>query len=304
MFPFDAVSIYEGEIMGRRAEVALYRMYATEKSHRYVRIVKSGRGWAPKIQHVGEPGSYYLRYLKNGRRTFESVGDDIQVALQEQRAREKGLSAPQPVAIIGPRKTVRDAVSDFLKGKPEATRFILGVFGDFYGWDEDPVNFQRVDFKAYAAHVAKLGKRPRTQKNYLNHLTTFLRSMGRVVLVARNEQDATVRKATAVIPNTLVLTRSDFPKINRGIKDFYSQAQVDALFAACKSLRERLMLSLFYFHGVPRGRGRSSLLDRCPMGGKGTFGEGEAATRMDDQNLYGSSGGNPRPAVGSSAGSL
>ena len=66
--------------MGRRAEVALYRIYATEKSHQYVRIVRSGRGWAPNTEALGKPGSFYLRYMKNGRRTFESVGDDLQVA--------------------------------------------------------------------------------------------------------------------------------------------------------------------------------------------------------------------------------
>jgi hypothetical protein len=36
---------------------------------------------------------------------------------------------------------------------------------------------------------------------------TFLRSTGRVVIEVRNEQDATIAEATAVIPNTLVVIR-------------------------------------------------------------------------------------------------
>jgi hypothetical protein len=84
----------KGDSMGRKAEVAMYRIYATEKSHRYVRIVKSGRGWAPKTEPVGIPGSFYLRYAKNGRRTLESVGEDLQSALQEQKNRSQAFSSP------------------------------------------------------------------------------------------------------------------------------------------------------------------------------------------------------------------
>jgi hypothetical protein len=235
--------------MGRRAEVALYRIYATEKSHQYVRIVRSGRGWTPNTEAVGKPGSFYLRYIKNGRRTFESVGDDLQVALHEQKNRSQALSSPPPLTIISPRQILRDAVSDFLKDKAEATRYILGVFGSFYGWDRQPGQFQRADFKAFARHLATLDLRPRTRKNYLGHVCTFFRGTGRVVLVARNEQDATIKKATAIIPNTLVLTQADFPIVNKGIKDFYSAAQVKSLFAAAKNLRELLMLTLFYYTG-------------------------------------------------------
>jgi hypothetical protein len=72
--------------MGRKAEVSLSRLFNVNGKHRYIRIVRSGRSWAPKIQPSGKAGAYYLRYLKNGNRTFESVGDDLQVALQEQKA--------------------------------------------------------------------------------------------------------------------------------------------------------------------------------------------------------------------------
>lgn len=242
--------------MGRRAKVSLYRLLTISGKHRYVPIVRKGRSWAPKIETNGTPGSYYLRYLKNGSRTFESVGDDLQVALQEQKARRASLNAPSPVTIITQRKTFRTEVQRFLANRPESWRYILGVFGDWYGWDRDPASFQRHDFQAFATHLAKL--RPankkeclasRTRRNYLKHLAQFLRSTGRVMIVVRNEQDATIAKATAVIPNTLVLTRADFPKVNKKVKDYYPKSVVDAMFAACKNLRELVMLALFYYTG-------------------------------------------------------
>jgi len=69
----------------------------------------------------------------------------------------------------------------------------------------------------------------------------------RVVSVARGEQEATIMRATAVIPNTLILVASDFPVVNKNIPDHYTHGQVDALFAAAKNLWEQLMLSVFYY---------------------------------------------------------
>jgi len=237
--------------MGRRAEVALYRMYVIGGTHRYIRVVRSGRSWAPKIRPGGKPGAYYLRYKKNGRRTYESVGEDLQVALLEQKAREKGLSAPTPITVIPARKTLRDAASEFLAEKETKNwRHMLTTFGVWWGWEKHPANFQRPDFKAFARYIETLDLRPRTQKNYLNNLTTFLRGTGRVVFVARGEQEATIMRATAVIPNTLILVASDFPVVNKNIPDHYTHEQVDALFAAAKNLWERLMLSVFYYTGM------------------------------------------------------
>jgi hypothetical protein len=56
-----------------------------------------------------------------------------------------------------------------------------------------------------------------------------------VVIVVRNEQEATIQKVTAVIPNTLVLARADFPKVNKKVKDYYPRSVVDAMVAACKN---------------------------------------------------------------------
>lgn len=114
--------------MGGKAKVSLYRLFIVGGKHRYVPIVRKGRSWAPKTEPNGTPGSYYL--LKNGRRTFESVGDDLQVALQELKARQASLNAPTPVTIITQPKTLRTEVQTFLANKPDSWRHILGVFGD------------------------------------------------------------------------------------------------------------------------------------------------------------------------------
>jgi integrase len=131
----------------------------------------------------------------------------------------------------------------------------LGVFGNWYDWDKDPADFQREDFRAFAAHLTKLRPAhkeclaPRTQRNYLKNLLTFLRATGRSVIVVRNEQELIIQEATAIIPNTLVLTRTDFPKVNKKVKDFYPRPVVGVMFSACRNLRELVMVALFFYTG-------------------------------------------------------
>lgn len=81
-------------IMGRRAKPSLYRLFTVDGKHRYVPIVRKGGSWDRKWKSPGGRVPIYLRYLKNGSRTFASVGDDLQVALQELKARQASLSAP------------------------------------------------------------------------------------------------------------------------------------------------------------------------------------------------------------------
>jgi len=141
--------------VGHKAKVSLYRLFNVAGKHRYVPIVRKGRSCGAKIETTGTPGSYYLRYPRNGRRTFESVGDDLQVALQEQKVRQASLNAPTPVAITSQRKTLREDVPAFLTNRPEL-RYILGVFGDWCRWVKDQASFERNDFQAFATHLTKL----------------------------------------------------------------------------------------------------------------------------------------------------
>ena len=55
------------------------------------RMVKKGRSYVPKIEGPYEPGYYHLRYAQNRKRMWEPVGNDLTLALQEQRARQRAL---------------------------------------------------------------------------------------------------------------------------------------------------------------------------------------------------------------------
>jgi len=124
------------------------------------------------------------------------------------------------------------------------------VFGDWWGWEKHVEDFQRPDFKAFAKYVASLPLRPRTQDNYLRNVCTFFRAAGRVVEIVRNEQDATLAARKTTLPNTLFLVSRDFPTVNKGMADYYSDAQIEGLFAGAVNPWERLMLSMFYYTGM------------------------------------------------------
>jgi integrase/recombinase XerD len=239
--------------MARKAEATLWIKVKIGGRSVMKRMTKKGRSYAHKIEGPHEPGSYYLRYTRNGKRMWESVGSDLTLALQEQRARQRALETPETstaAAAPAPRM-LREVASEFLATRPrENWRHIVNVFGEWWGWGKDPADFQRADFKAFGKYVATLELRPRTEYNYLNHVCTFLRATGRVVLVADTEQDATLRRAMAVVPNTLILVSSDFPTVNRGTPDYYNDEQIDALFGNAINLRERVMLACFYYTGM------------------------------------------------------
>jgi hypothetical protein len=105
------------------------------------------------------------------------------------------------------------------------------VFGDWWGWEKHIEDFQRVDFKDFAKHVATLSLRPRTEDNYLRNVCTLFRFTDLVVEIVRNEQDATVAARRTAIHNTLFLVSRDFPTVNKGMADYYSDGQIDGLFA-------------------------------------------------------------------------
>jgi integrase len=244
--------------MARKAEATVWMLAKIRKRSVMKRMVKKGRSHVPKIEGPYEPGSYYLRYTQNGKRIWEAVGNDLTLALQEQRARQRALETPAVLVSVPaqPKSNLRAAVAEFLNSKENKNwRHILTVFGDWWGWEKHVEDFQRLDFKAFAKHVASLSLRPRTEDNYLRNVCTFFRAAGRVVEIVRNEQDATVAAQKTMIPNTLFLVSRDFPTVNKGMADYYSDAQIDALFAGSINLWERLMLSMFYYTGMREAEG-------------------------------------------------
>jgi len=240
-------------VMARKAEATLWMRVKIGERSVMKRLAKRGRSYVPDFEGPYKPGSYHLRYTQNEKRIWEAIGNDLTLALQEQRARQRALETPAvPVAVTTlPKRNLRDVVAEFLNGKENKNWcHILTVFGDWWGWEKHVEDFQRPDFKAFAKYVASLPLRPRTQDNYLRNVCTFFRAAGRVVEIVRNEQDATLAARKTTLPNTLFLVSRDFPTVNKGMADYYSDAQIEGLFAGAVNPWERLMLSMFYYTGM------------------------------------------------------
>jgi hypothetical protein len=250
--------------MGRRAEVALYRIYMVDGTHRYIRIVRSGRGWAPKTHQAGKPGAYYLRYKKNGCRTFESVGGDLHVALQEQKAREKTLDASTETVVPSTpiRKTLPEHISLFAAKKDGLTkterrranrwRSFLADFSHW--WRREYVDeFRREHFDSFRKHLAATRKKPRTQRNLLSDLLTFLRGTGRLVRVVGTEDELKIQTAYLAqlgFQDALVIVKSDLPRVVKNRRpSYYPDEILKALFAAAEPW-EVLFLGLFLYTGM------------------------------------------------------
>jgi hypothetical protein len=80
--------------MARKAEATLWVKLKIGRRCVMKRMLRKGRGFAQNIDGPYETGSYYLRYTHNGKRIWESVGRNLTLALQEQRARQNALETP------------------------------------------------------------------------------------------------------------------------------------------------------------------------------------------------------------------
>lgn len=77
--------------MGWKAKATLWMVVKIRGRSVMKRMVKKGRSYVPKIEGPYEPGYYHLRYGLNQKRMWEAVGNDLTLALQEQRARQGAL---------------------------------------------------------------------------------------------------------------------------------------------------------------------------------------------------------------------
>ena len=213
--------------MARHPKTTLWMLIKVVLKKRYVRVKKAANGrYIPAVIGTYEPGSYYLRYTLNRKRKWESVGSDLNIALQEQKARQASLELvpSATVTTLSTRKTVAEAITKFIANKNGADRhaqrrargwkWLLDLFSNW--WDKIYIDeFTREDFQAFQKYLAKKGRQPRTQCNLLRSLVTFFRASGRVVLFAGDEQEATMLAATVVVKNTLILMSADMPKFTK-----------------------------------------------------------------------------------------
>ncbi len=185
--------------MARHPKTTLWMLIKVVLKKRYVRVEKAANGrYIPAVIVPYEPGNYYLRYTLNGKRKWESVGSDLNIALQEQKARQASLELvpSATVTTLSTRKTVAEAITKFIANKNGEDRhaqrrargwkWLLDLFSNW--WDKIYIDeFTREDFQAFQKYLAKKGRQPRTQCNLLRSLVTFFRASGRVVLFARDE---------------------------------------------------------------------------------------------------------------------
>jgi hypothetical protein len=237
--------------MARKAEATLWMLVKIGKRSVMKRVVKKGRSYVPRVKCPYKPGSYYLRYTQNGSRAWESVGNDLTLALQEQKARQEALRAStEPVVPpVPPRKTLREHISRFAAKKDGLTkterrranawRSFLNDFSKWWG-KEHIDGFQREHFDVFRKHLASKGKKPRTQNNLLSSLLTFLRGTGRLVRVVRTEDDLKIQKAYLAqleFKDALVIVKNDFPRVVKNRRpSYYADAISQGPVRGCRTL--------------------------------------------------------------------
>jgi hypothetical protein len=106
--------------MARHPKTTLWMLIKVVLKKRYVRVEKGANGrYIPAVVGPYESGNYYLRYTLNGKRKWESVGGDLNIALQEQKARQASIELvpSATVATLSTRKTVAEAITKFIANK-------------------------------------------------------------------------------------------------------------------------------------------------------------------------------------------
>jgi hypothetical protein len=106
--------------MARHPKTTLWMLIKVVLKKRYVRVRKAANGrYLPVVEGPYEPGNYYLRYTLNGKRKWESVGGDLNIALQEQKARQASLELVPSATVTTLRtsKTVAEAITKFIANK-------------------------------------------------------------------------------------------------------------------------------------------------------------------------------------------
>ena len=139
-----------------------------------------------KPRHHPE-GVYHLRYMKRGKRVWEPVGNDPQVALTAQLRIEHGLqaialgvAAPGPVATETGKTDLAEAMAEYLKdiacAKSKSTlyayRHTLKVFASTCT-KTYLEQVTRRDILNYHEHLRASGNAPRTIANRSNFLKIF-----------------------------------------------------------------------------------------------------------------------------------
>lgn len=213
-------------------KVQLYiRAALPDGSRQYLKPVKLANGALKNGWAIldGKPRqfadfTYYLRYLRDGRRVWESVGDDASLATIARRRTELRLSAAAEGMVLPGQRTesrqtdeivsssgrlLQDAIDEYLaeikQHKSEKTRacytLTLRLFVESLGRKADSLSIERVNREHALEFVTFLrdrGVSPRTVRNRIDFLQGFLHHFGLPsVLVGKDKPKYTQKKARA-----------------------------------------------------------------------------------------------------------
>jgi integrase len=194
---------------------------------------------------------YVLRYMRDGKPTWESVGPDANEALATLARKNHELTgvklgivpSPQPAAIEAPapasapgtRRLLSRAVADYLEEKSRsrmgttlsAYKKTLTYFRESCA-KEYVEDIERADLLRFQSFLSTEKKNsPRSIANKFLNLMIFLKAMG--------------------LPK---MTRSgDWPTYVEETPEVYKQQELDAFFAACND-QERLWFEFFLMSGM------------------------------------------------------
>lgn len=240
---------------------------ANQKVSIVARVKQDGkRKW---VKHEGgtPAGPLYVRYCQGSTPHYMHAGDTIEDARAMKRALERRLRAGAPILDPGPeaeRKTTVVTAKEYLleiqAHKAEATwvkyAHDLGLFTDFCKKYLDEIT--RTDLLNFITHLRGLKAKGRKQygahsiHDMVVNVSTFLKAVG--------------------VPQ--LLKRNDSPRYAQPIVKFYTQDQIESLFAACKDEngnvdeREWLLVAFLLMTGFRRDEVRHAEFSDIDFAGK------------------------------------
>ena len=219
--------------------VTLVRYCKTETGWRRYQVVigKTGKVkpnavWVQGQERVYPDGYYCVRLYAGEKPIYRNVGTDPSEALLAQQREEALLLARYSAdaagtSIVEPetQRSLRQYAADFLHQKSlephrsrdtmDGYRVILDEFLKVCSVDF-PEQIRAIDILTYCSGIQKRGLSPRTRANRFGSLCTFLRFCEISI--------------DDILPKETRKRLNRFPKTEA---DAYSQAELDALFAAC-----------------------------------------------------------------------
>src|SRR5260370_36031215 len=186
--------------MARKLETTLWQLVKADGKSRYVKVSKADNGrWSTVVD--GQHGSFYRRYTLNGKRKWESVGDDLMAAVSELKARQAMVVNGKGQAPASSRKTIAEAIQSYLKEvhtlrgqrSMERDKWLLDLSSSVIGKTYmDEVSRDTLFF--FMAYLKNAGKSPKTIRCRLSTIETFRKKQGFSKLLLQGDLPRVTKK--------------------------------------------------------------------------------------------------------------